>query len=141
METPRPSHIFQLFLLSIILYGSSITLLGAGLLMCITLPLASIHDAATSVYLITSMSVIFLGIGATLPNCLSLALVHYKHAYGKAGALLGLIYYVQIFLFIAVMNIIHNGTFLPMPIYCRIDGLPRNPYCTTRSTTSTYSVN
>lgn len=52
-----------------------------------------------------------------IPNCLSLALVHYGDVLGTAGAIFGLGYYVVVSLITSGMSYLHNGSLLTMPMY------------------------
>jgi len=53
----------------------------------------------------------------TIPNCLSLALVHYHDVLGTAGAIFGLGYYLLVSLITSGMSYLHNDSLLTMPAY------------------------
>jgi len=59
----------------------------------------------------------FLGFGLAIPNILSIALSEYQSVIGTAGSIFGLMYYVLTAIFLFWMGLIHNGSFIPMPIY------------------------
>lgn len=67
--------------------------------------------------MVTGVFVLLLGIGMTIPNCLSLALVHYGDVLGTAGAIFGLGYYLLVSLITTGMSILHNGSLVTMPLY------------------------
>lgn len=52
-----------------------------------------------------------------IPNCLSLALVHYGDVLGTAGAILGFYYYIVVSLITSGMSYLHNGSLVTMPLY------------------------
>lgn len=100
----------------IILIGSMVTTLGAACLM----GLALCKMAPSMPFLALMVACIFillLGIGMAIPNCLSLALIHYKDVLGTAGAIFGLGYYLVVSLITSGMSYLHNGSLLTMPMY------------------------
>ncbi len=52
-----------------------------------------------------------------LPNCLSLALIHYHDVLGTAGAVFGLGYYVIVSLVTSGMSYLHNESLVTMPLF------------------------
>lgn len=100
----------------IILFGSMITTVGAA---CLTgLALYGIdHSVLFMVLMVACIFTLLLGIGMAIPNCLSLALVHYSDVLGTAGAIFGLGYYVVVSLITSGMSYLHNGSLLTMPMY------------------------
>ncbi len=97
--------------------GSFVMFIATGLLVMI-IPLAQtmMGTVMKSLFLLL-VGITVIGMGIALPNCLSVALKDYRESAGSAGAIFGLMYYVMIGGFLAVMGIIHNGTIWPMPIY------------------------
>jgi len=100
----------------IILIGSLVTTVGA---VCLTgLALYGISASVISwIAMVACIFILLLGIGLTIPNCLSLALIRYTDVLGTAGAILGLGYYVIVSLITGGMSYLHNGSLLTMPIY------------------------
>lgn len=70
-----------------------------------------------------SMGIIFMGIGITIPNALSLALEAYTQSIGTASSLFGCYYYIIISLITFGMGTLHNDTIFPMPVYFFCIGL------------------
>lgn len=66
---------------------------------------------------IASIFIIMLGIGIALPSCLSNALSNYRDHLGISGALLGLLYYLQVGLITGMMSLIHTGSTFILPLY------------------------
>lgn len=60
------------------------------------------------------------GIGISLPNCLSLALVNFSKTVGTSGAFLSLGYYLIISLCTFVIGLIHTGSLLVFPMFCML---------------------
>lgn len=89
---------------------------SAVLLSSVPLAQAMGNLAMQAVVLACTMSLI-MGIGISLPNCLSISLKDYQNEVGSAGAIFGLMYYLLIGGFLMIMGTIHNGTLWPMPIY------------------------
>lgn len=100
----------------IILIGALVTTLGA---LCLTgFTLLGVSPSALSLaVMVASIFILLLGIGIAIPNCLSLALVHYGDVLGTAGALFGLGYYVVVSLITSCMSYLHNGSLVTMPLY------------------------
>lgn len=65
----------------------------------------------------SSIFFIMIGIGISLPSCLSNALVYYRGSLGILGALLGLLYYVQVALITWGISKLHNDSMLILPSY------------------------
>ncbi len=102
---------------SLNMLGCTIMMVACALLV-LSLPYFSAFEPqqARMLFLIV-MATNIVGMGISLPNCLSVALKDYREAVGSAGAILGLIYYVMIGFLMAVMSFIHNGSWWPMPLY------------------------
>lgn len=100
----------------IILFGSVITSIGAICLVGLTLYGTS-PSAMSLILIVTFLFILLLGIGMTIPNCLSLALVHYHDVLGTAGAIFGLGYYLLVSLITSGMSYLHNDSLLTMPAY------------------------
>ncbi|MBC1610956.1 multidrug effflux MFS transporter [Listeria welshimeri] len=64
------------------------------------------------------ISIILVGIGMALPNCLSLALVKFQEVAGTAGAFLSLGYYVIVSICTFLIGVFHTGSILVFPIFC-----------------------
>ncbi|WP_025845616.1 multidrug effflux MFS transporter [Paenibacillus ehimensis] len=101
---------------NIIFLGSLVTMAGA---LCLTvLALYGISPSGIGLTLmIAFIFILLLGVGMAIPNCLSLALVHYGDVLGTAGAIFGLGYYVVVSLITSGMSYLHNGSLLTMPMY------------------------
>lgn len=101
---------------NIILIGSLVTTFGA---ICLTgFTLFGVSPSILSLALmVASIFIILLGIGMTIPNCLSLALVAYGDVLGTAGAIFGLGYYIVVSLITSGMSWLHNGSLVTMPVY------------------------
>ncbi|PZM64751.1 multidrug effflux MFS transporter [Paenibacillus dendritiformis] len=100
----------------IILMGCSVTAVGA---ICLTgLALCGINPSIIFlVLMVACIFILLLGIGMAIPNCLSLALVHYGDVLGTAGAIFGLGYYVVVSLITSGMSYLHNDSLVTMPVY------------------------
>ncbi|MBC1432545.1 multidrug effflux MFS transporter [Listeria welshimeri] len=66
------------------------------------------------------ISIILVGIGMALPNCLSLALVKFQEVAGTAGAFLSLGYYVIVSICTFLIGVLHTGSMLVFPMFCTI---------------------
>lgn len=66
---------------------------------------------------IASIFLIMVGIGIALPSCLSNALINYKDCLGISGALLGLLYYLQVGIITGGMSVLHTGSTFTLPLY------------------------
>ncbi|GIP04968.1 hypothetical protein J28TS4_33750 [Paenibacillus lautus] len=99
-----------------ILLGTFITSVGA---LCFTgFALSGIKATVMDLVLMVSwIFIILLGIGMAIPNCLSLALIHYGDVLGTAGAIFGLGYYVVVSLITSGMSFLHDGSLVAMPLY------------------------
>jgi len=100
----------------IILLGSVITSIGAVCLVGLT-GYGTSPSALSLILMVTFLFILLLGIGMTIPNCLSLALVHYHDVLGTAGAIFGLGYYLLVSLITSGMSYLHNDSLLTMPAY------------------------
>ncbi|USG64792.1 multidrug effflux MFS transporter [Brevibacillus ruminantium] len=100
----------------IILIGSLVSTFGA---VCLTgFTLYGVNPSLLSLaFMVASIFTLLLGIGMSIPNCLSLALVNYSDVLGTAGAIFGLGYYVVVSLITSGMSYLHNGSLVTMPIY------------------------
>ncbi|MHA2890623.1 multidrug effflux MFS transporter [Bacillus cereus] len=100
----------------IINIGCLVMTIGAIMLSVITLT----GTQPTLLYAVTmliAIFILFLGIGVTLPNCLSLALVDFQDVIGTAGSVFGLGYYLVVTLITWGMSQVHTGSLVEMPIY------------------------
>lgn len=101
---------------TIIFYGCLTT--AVGTLIFTAFALTGLQSNAMSmVFILVCLFIVLLGIGMTIPNCLSLALVQYKDAIGTAGAVFGLSYYLLVSLITSGMSYFHNESLLTMPLY------------------------
>ncbi|MGG3874045.1 multidrug effflux MFS transporter [Brevibacillus laterosporus] len=100
----------------IIYVGSLVTALGAGSLTALVL-IGLDSSILSLVLLVSCIFILLMGIGMAIPNCLSLALVHYHDTQGTAGAIFGLSYYFLVSFITTGMSYLHNGMLLPMPMY------------------------
>ena len=71
---------------------------------------------------VSTLFIIFFGIGLIIPNSLSHALKPYQMAAGTAGSIFGGCYYCLIAGFTWIMSALHNGTALPLPLYIALLG-------------------
>ncbi|MFD3261180.1 multidrug effflux MFS transporter [Paenibacillus lentus] len=100
----------------IIMFGSIISTVGAASLTCFAV--SGINATMTDLALMVAcIFILLLGIGMAIPNCLSLALIHYGDVLGTAGAIFGLGYYVVVSLITSGMSLLHNGSLVTMPLY------------------------
>jgi drug/metabolite transporter (DMT)-like permease len=66
----------------------------------------------------SSFFIIFIGIGLIIPNTLSQALANHQESLGIAGATFGLLYYILIAIFIALLSAVHtNDSLTLLPLY------------------------
>ncbi|MGG0257153.1 multidrug effflux MFS transporter [Bacillus toyonensis] len=96
--------------------GCLVMTIGAIILSVITL----VGTQPTLLYVVAiliAIFILFLGIGVTLPNCLSLALVDFQDVIGTAGSVFGLGYYLIVTFITWGMSQIHTGSLVEMPIY------------------------
>ncbi len=95
--------------------GCFVMVVGALLLLIVcTLPLPNI---VILIGILGTISVMLVGAGITLPNCLSLALVSFQEVIGTAGAIFSLGYYLLVSLITSGMSFLHNGSLMMMPMY------------------------
>jgi Bcr/CflA subfamily drug resistance transporter len=66
---------------------------------------------------LTSIFILFTGIGIIIPNALSQALSSYQDRIGTAGSIFGFFYYCIIAALTAGMGAFHNGSQAAMPLY------------------------
>jgi len=106
-----------------ILCGATSVLLGS-FLFTLTI-IMGIFDVKILglVIAITTLFVVFFGVGLIIPNSLSHALKPYQMVAGTAGSIFGGCYYCLIAGFTWVMGMLHNGTVLPLPLYIVALGL------------------
>ena len=98
--------------------GVAVVLLGVGFLSVLShiefeggSMISSTHTQFASVIrIVASIGVIFVGIGMIIPNTISIALINDQSAIGTAGSIFGLIYYLLISGFTALMGLLHDGT-------------------------------
>jgi DHA1 family bicyclomycin/chloramphenicol resistance-like MFS transporter len=103
----------------IILKGILITIAGTG---CLTLLayagfISKDYGMISIALTISFLVVMSFGITAIIPNSLSNALENYKDMAGTAASFFGFYYYVLASGMTFVMGFIHDGTFVPMPLY------------------------
>jgi Bcr/CflA subfamily drug resistance transporter len=67
--------------------------------------------------LMGAITLVFIGIGVMIPNCLAHALTHYQSRSGTAGSIFGFAYYWLIAGFTALMGILHDESPTAMPRY------------------------
>ena len=94
-----------------ICFLSSIFLLSFSFLGFIT----DENKLMSLLYILGPFSGLLLGVGISVPICLSHALKHYAYAAGTAGALYGGFYYSIIAGLTYIMSLVHNDTVYPMP--------------------------
>jgi hypothetical protein len=104
---------------NIILAGCLILNIGATLL--ITAGYSGVIDILLGniayIAIMIPVFIIFIGVSITLPSCLSMALVSYKHILGTAGSVFGFSYYIVISILTYLMAEIHNASVFPMINY------------------------
>jgi multidrug resistance protein len=79
--------------------------------------LSMLSNLLQIICMLTAMFVLLIGAGIALPNCISLALVHFQDVIGTAGAIFSLGYYLLVSLTTWGMGALHNGSLLMMPLY------------------------
>lgn len=97
--------------------GALLMVISLGFLVMILPYKNAISLEMMRMIFLTSISFTMLGIGISLPNCLSFSLKDYQDAIGSAQAIFGLMYYFMLGGFLTIMGIIHNGSMWPLPIY------------------------
>jgi len=107
---------------TILLIGLS-TVFIANLFFALSIVYFSANKNSAIIITLISMSINMLGLGLTIPNCLSNALSDYKDMIGSASSLFGLLYYGMISIFTLFMGMLHNGSIYVMPIYFFFIGL------------------
>ncbi|MBU5441093.1 multidrug effflux MFS transporter [Paenibacillus sp. MSJ-34] len=100
----------------IILLGAIVTTAGAACLTGLALYGMS-PSIVCMVLMVACLFILLLGIGMAIPNCLSLALIHYSDVLGTAGAIFGLGYYIVVSLITSGMSYLHNDSLATMPLY------------------------
>lgn len=93
----------------------SVSLLWVAFIL--SLSLISLSHRWVITISLTAITAIMAGIAIITPNALALALKDYRHTIGSASSLFGFYYYLLISFFTFGMGMLHNGTFLPMPMY------------------------
>lgn len=103
-----------------ILYQGLIVVLGGTAFFCgmtLIFSIVSVDKNWSIALTLISMFITMVGVGITIPSCLSRALDHYQGVVGTASSLFGFFYYGVISLLTFGMGWLHNGTLLVMPIY------------------------
>ncbi|MFJ2042947.1 multidrug effflux MFS transporter [Paenibacillus marchantiae] len=90
---------------------------SGALLLTLGSRLSMLPNLLQIICMLTAMFVLLIGAGIALPNCLSLALVHFQDVIGTAGAIFSLGYYLLVSLTTWGMGALHNGSLLIMPLY------------------------
>lgn len=107
----------------LIQYGAACVLVG-GIIFILTVIMGIFDLKPLGISIsITTLFVIFFGIGLIIPNSLSHALKSYQMVIGTAGSIFGGCYYCWIAGFTWSMSAFHNGTAFPLPFYITILGL------------------
>lgn len=103
----------------VILIGCTLTLVGSLALMLTNalIDFRYLSHLEAIFQLLFPLGVVFVGIGMTIPNCLSLVLADYQEDIGTAGSFTSLCYYILIAAFTCLMGVLHNGTTLPIAFY------------------------
>ncbi len=101
----------------LIFYGTSCVILGGYIYTFMVLTNHFNSGLISLTFLVTTLFIIFFGIGLIVPNSLSHALKSYQKMAGTAGSIFGGGYYCFIALFTALLSFFHNGTALPLPLY------------------------
>lgn len=105
------------------MFGTVLLAISAALLLLSTSLFTVVSQQIMQIILLLLLSSLTLGVGISLPNCLSFSLKDYSDCKGSAGAILGLLYYLLIGGLLGVMSIIHDGSIMPMPSYFFLLGL------------------
>jgi len=109
--------------LSIIQCGAACVVVGSLALTLTVMTGILDLEAIGSGLAISTLFLIFFGIGLIIPNSLSQALKPYQKAAGTAGSIFGGCYYCLIAGCTWLMSILHNGTALPLPLYITLLGV------------------
>ncbi|KFM99145.1 MFS transporter [Bacillus clarus] len=110
-------HLLAIYKPEKIIYVGCIMMTGGATILSV---ITSIEPNQNILYMILFLMVMFillLGIGISLPNCLSLALVDFQDVIGTAGALFSLGYYIIVTMIIWGMSQLHTGSLVVMPLY------------------------
>lgn len=94
--------------------GASALLLSVYLMLSYQLPTWSI----VGLLMLPIGCMIVGGYGMVVPMVLHGALVDYQEVLGRAGAVLGLIYYLMLSALLGLLSILHAGSFWTYPAYC-----------------------
>ncbi|MGX7264640.1 multidrug effflux MFS transporter [Enterococcus crotali] len=105
----------------IILIGIGTMLVGA-LFLLLASAVTVFPNEVQFWLILLGLFILLTGMGMSLPNCLSLALVDFQDVVGTAGAIFSLGYYLLVSLFTFGMSKFHNGTLLAMPLYFLVIG-------------------
>ncbi|MEI5990706.1 hypothetical protein A5881_002211 [Enterococcus termitis] len=105
----------------IILIGIGTMLVGA-LFLLLASAVTVFPNEVQFWLILLGLFILLTGMGTSLPNCLSLALVDFQDVVGTAGAIFSLGYYLLVSLFTFGMSKFHNGTLLAMPLYFLVIG-------------------
>lgn len=103
-----------------IIYGGSLCMLVGSVLLTANISMGLLESSFTLLKLlgtILPLSIIFIGIGILIPNCLSIALNQYKEVQGTAGSLFGFLYYLFIGIFTSLISFLHSGTGFTLTLY------------------------
>jgi Bcr/CflA subfamily drug resistance transporter len=100
-----------------IIHIGCLVMAAGSLLLTFVSSLGTLPDMLLIICILVALFVMLMGAGMALPNCLSLALVHFQDVVGTAGAIFSLGYYLLVSLVTWGMSVFHNGSLLTMPIY------------------------
>ncbi|MNO40607.1 Inner membrane transport protein YdhC [compost metagenome] len=100
-----------------IIHIGCLVMATGSLLLTFVSSLGTLPDMILIVCILITLFVLLMGAGMALPNCLSLALVHFQDVVGTAGAIFSLGYYLLVSLVTWGMSALHSGSLLTMPIY------------------------
>jgi Bcr/CflA subfamily drug resistance transporter len=100
-----------------IIHIGCLVMATGSLLLTFVCSLGTLPDMILIVCILVTLFVLLMGAGMALPNCLSLALVHFQDVVGTAGAIFSLGYYLLVSLVTWGMSALHSGSLLTMPIY------------------------
>lgn len=103
----------------IILLGLIIMIFGCFLVFVVNF----LPEFLQLLMMIVSVFIVLFGMGISLPNSLSLALIDFQDVIGTASAIFSLGYYLFVSIIIYGMSVFHNGTIWAMPIYFFIIGV------------------
>jgi hypothetical protein len=100
-----------------IIHIGCLVMAAGSLLLAFVSSLGTLPDMLLIICILVALFVMLMGAGMALPNCLSLALVHFQDVVGTAGAIFSLGYYLLVSLVTWGMSALHSGSLLTMPIY------------------------